>query len=344
MKHFKHILCILDGGELPSTLLERAVSLAENNQARLTCVETIPVVPAEIRAEIRAAIPTELPTEIRVEIAPDLWSARDPSWAAEALDRLRHERLAALETAARGYAERVPIACQVLMGRPFVEIVRAVLREGYDLVLKEAENPGFLSRLFGSEDMRLLRKCPCPVWLTKPGGSANYGSILAAVDLDSDGLPSELADLNRRILSLASSLAVSDFAALHLLHVWSAPGEGMIRLWSQDPDRSVRDYVEGERQRRELGMERLKHQLAAALGEQTFDYLSPRFHLIEGAPPEMIPAMSAQLEADLVVMGTLGRSGIAGLLIGNTAEAVLEQLQCAVLAVKPSGFVSPVTL
>jgi universal stress protein E len=116
-----------------------------------------------------------------------------------------------------------------------------VLREGYDLVLTEAENPGFLSRLFGSEDMRLLRKCPCPVWLTKPGGSANYGSILAAVDLDSEGAPHELAGLNRRILALASSLAVSDFAALHVLHVWSAAGQGMTRLWRQDPDRSAPD-------------------------------------------------------------------------------------------------------
>jgi len=50
------------------------------------------------------------------------------------------------------------------------------------------------------------------------------------------------------------------------------------------------------------------------------------------------------LQADLVVMGTVARTGIAGWLIGNTAEAILEQLQCSVLAVKPHGFVSPVKL
>jgi universal stress protein E len=320
VNHFKHILCILGGGELPAALLERAVSLAENNQARLTCAEAIPELPA------------------------GLPPPRDPSWAADPLARLRSERLAALEAATRGYGDRVPIACQVLVGLPFIEIVRAVLREGHDLILKEAEDPGFLSRLFGSEDMRLLRKCPCPVWLTKPGGSANYSTILASVDLDVEGDPPEVAELTRRILTLASSLAVSDFAALHVLHVWNAPGEKMIRLWSEDPDLSALHYVEGERQRRELGMERLKRQLQEALGEKAFAYLSPHFHLIHGAAPEAIPAMAARLQADLVVMGTLGRSGIAGLIIGNTAEAVLEQLQCAVLAVKPSGFVSPVTL
>lgn len=320
MKHFKHILCILGAGELPGPLLERAVSLAENNRARLTCAEAI--------LEPPAGLPPP----------------SDPSWVADPLARLRSERLAALEAATRGFAERVPIACKVLVGLPFIEIVRAVLREGHDLVLKEAEDPGFLPRLFGSDDMHLLRKCPCPVWLTKPGGSANYGTILASVDLDIEGAPPEAAELNRRILALASSLAVSDFAALHVLHVWDVPGEGMIRSWSEDPDLSALHYVEGERQRRELGMERIKQQLGEVLGEEAFAYLSPQFHLVQGTPQEAIPAMAIQLQADLVVMGTVGRTGISGLIIGNTAEAVLEQLQCAVLAVKPRGFVSPVTL
>lgn len=320
MKHFKHIICILGGGELPGPLLERAVSLAENNQARLTC--------AEVLLEPPAGLP--LPP--------------DSSWVADPVAPLRTERLAALEAATRGYGERVPIACQVLVGRPFIEILRAVLREGYDLVLKEAEDPAFLPRLFGSEDMHLLRKCPCPVWLTKPGGSANYGTILASVDLDIEGAPPEVAELNRRILALGASLAVSDFAALHVLHVWDAPGEGMIRSWSEDPDLAALRYVQGERQRRELGMERLRRNLGEALGDEAFAYLSPHFHLIQGAPPEAIPSMAARLQADLVVMGTVGRTGISGLIIGNTAEAVLEQLQCAVLAVKPPGFVSPVIL
>lgn len=46
--------------------------------------------------------------------------------------------------------------------------------------------------------------------------------------------------------------------------------------------------------------------------------------------------------ADLVVMGTVARTGVAGLIIGNTAEAILEQVNCSVLAIKPAGFKSPV--
>jgi hypothetical protein len=138
---------------------------------------------------------------------------------------------------ARRLAEPIPLAPTLKMEDPKQRdgVGREALQPHF-LVLKEAEDPGFLPRLFGSEDMHLLRKCPCPVWLTKPGGSANYGTVLASVDLDIEGAPPEAAELNRRILTLASSLAVSDFAALHVLHVWNAPGEGMIRLWSEASD------------------------------------------------------------------------------------------------------------
>jgi len=43
-------------------------------------------------------------------------------------------------------------------------------------------------------------------------------------------------------------------------------------------------------------------------------------------------------------MGTVNRAGIAGLLIGNTAEKVLRQVDCSTLAVKPEGFITPVLL
>ncbi len=56
----------------------------------------------------------------------------------------------------------------------------------------------------------------------------------------------------------------------------------------------------------------------------------------------MIPELADELDADLVVMGTVGRTGIAGLLIGNTAETILERIGCSVLAIKPSGFRSPI--
>ncbi len=76
----------------------------------------------------------------------------------------------------------------------------------------------------------------------------------------------------------------------------------------------------------------------------SIDYLKPVVQLAEGDASYVVPEKATELGADLVVMGTLARTGIAGLLMGNTAESILMQLDCSVLTVKPPGFVSPITL
>ena len=74
------------------------------------------------------------------------------------------------------------------------------------------------------------------------------------------------------------------------------------------------------------------------------EHLRPQTHLIEGDPRSKIPALAKKINADLVIMGTVARTGIPGLFMGNTAETVLNKLDCSVLAIKPHGFVTPVTL
>jgi nucleotide-binding universal stress UspA family protein len=82
--------------------------------------------------------------------------------------------------------------------------------------------------------------------------------------------------------------------------------------------------------------------LSKRVGDDVYQELSPSLHLLQGDAQKMIAALAAKLQADLVVMGTIARTGISGLIIGNTSEAILDQLECSVLAVKPPGFVTPV--
>jgi universal stress protein E len=299
------------------------VSLAENNQADLTVIDVVPVITAGIGMPPGGPISTELQSAM--------------------VSKRRTE----LESLVAPYQQRRGIQIGVLVGPMFLEVIRAVLRNKYDLLIKPAENPDFIERLFGSNDMHLLRRCPCPVWLTRPDEKSNYACILAAVDFNLD-MPdtSDTVDqnLNQQILALASSLALSDFAPLHPVHVWDAPAEMMVRAWSDNPNEAGMTYVEGERSRHESALNRFRDQLGDQIGKEAYDHLSPQFHLRRGAASTVIPETVKQLQADLVVMGTVARTGIAGLLIGNTAEAILEQLQCSVLAVKPLGFVSPITL
>ena len=62
-----------------------------------------------------------------------------------------------------------------------------------------------------------------------------------------------------------------------------------------------------------------------------------RAHLVTGNPATVIPRLARDLGAQIVVMGALSRSGLMRVLIGNTAERVLESLPCDVLVVKPEG-------
>lgn len=320
MDLFRNILYVSENTVAQESSIMRAVSLAENNQADLTVIDVVPVL-----AE-RFATPRDMPIPHELQAAT--------------VDARREK----LEALIEPYRERLDIRLDVLVGRTFLEAIRRVLRDDHDLLIKPAENPGFIERLFGSDDMQLLRNCPCPVWLARAEEKSKYQQILAAVDFDPDMPDATEEDLNRRILGLSGSLAFSDFAALHVLHVWDAPSEAMIRNWSNNPEEASIAYVEGVRARHEGAYSPLRRQLTERIGKEASDYLSPEFHLRRGAAATVIPETARQLQADLVVMGTVARTGIAGLLIGNTAEAVLEQLQCSVLAVKPTGFVSPVKL
>jgi len=229
-----------------------------------------------------------------------------------------------------------------------LEIIHEVLRNGRDLVVKTAESGGLLDRVFGSDDMHLLRKCPCPVWLVKSESPKAYHRILAAVDVDDNYPPKELNtrhQLNLQILEMASSLALSEFAALHIVHAWVAIAEGMMRGGFMDrPNEEVTAYVKEEKQQYSQNLNELMNEVFDKLGLNALEYLNPQAHLLKGSPHKEIPAFADKIEADLVIMGTVSRTGISGFFMGNTAESILNQLDCSILAVKPPGFVTPVTL
>ena len=152
MKRFRDILCVVEPGDTSKDALARAVTLAQNNQASLTVVSVADAVTAGIGMRKGGPISADLQ---------------------EALVNTHEQGLEALVEA---YRKQILIETKVLVGVPFLEVVREVLRNGHDLVIKVPENPEWLDRLFGSDDMHLMRKCPCPVWMIKP----QAGEILSA--------------------------------------------------------------------------------------------------------------------------------------------------------------------
>ena len=88
----------------------------------------------------------------------------------------------------------------------------------------------------------------------------------------------------------------------------------------------------------------LMDDLATWVGKDALDYVKLQMHLLKGNAKDEIPRLAGELQVDLIVMGTLARAGIPGFIMGNTAETILNRIDCSVLAVKPEGFVTPVML
>jgi len=102
-------------------------------------------------------------------------------------------------------------------------------------------------------------------------------------------------------------------------------------------DDQLASYVDGARQHAAADLPRLVRSFEGRVTDE-----QARLH--RGEPDAIIPEFVVAEGVDLMVMGTVARSGLAGLLIGTTAERVLRKLPCSVLTVKPDGFVSPIFL
>ena len=312
MKRFKNILVVGGQAETTKNILERALILAEENGARLTVMEAA----------------TGLPSGLHAQALHMSDSEYNAIFAREREKQLRDE----INPVVDG---RLDTNAMVLVGTPFIEIVRAVLHYKYDLVMMAAEGlEGLRGRLFSSTALHLMRKCPCPIWAMKPTQTKSFNGILAAVDPDPSDNTKQA--LNIKIMDLATSLAQREQSKLHVVHVWS----------------HFREYTFGysqlsEKQRKQLAYElqmQRRSQLIDLVSRYAQMHLDNQVHFLEDDPGLAIPRLADRLHTELIVMGTVCRTGLPGLIIGNTAEDVLRQVECSVLAVKPEGFTSPVTL
>jgi nucleotide-binding universal stress UspA family protein len=319
MKRFSNILLIADAGADHSTALKRAVALAKNNQASLTLLDIVDSIPPELQMAITAVTPMELcdivVTEKRKELRQIIETITD---------------------------EKIAVEAKVLVGTPFIEIIRQVLGNDYDLVIKCAEGAtGLRDMLFGSTDMHLMRKCPCPVWIIKSTERQDYRRILAAVDQDPEDAVKNV--LNRQILEMSTSLALAEVSELHIVHAWRWLSETHFNRAGVS-DAEVDAILAKEASERRRWLENLLNTYGTNADKDAVDYINPQLHVIAGDAKHVVPRTARDLDIDLIVMGTVARTGIAGFFMGNTAENILTQIDCSVLTVKPPGFASPVTL
>jgi nucleotide-binding universal stress UspA family protein len=204
--------------------------------------------------------------------------------------------------------------------------------------MKPAENPSWSHMLFGNDDLDLLRKCPCPIWLMRSSEKSKYQNIVAAVNFDPLHPSRGEQALNREILTLAGSLALSDKATLHLVHAWEAFAGATMHSQSCATPENPAGHTGSAYAQLKRGLTMLTEELRQEIGEDAYAEFATRIHLLQGEAKTIIASLATDVDADLVILGTVARRGLMGLIFGNTAEALLNELSCSVLAIKPPGF------
>lgn len=226
-------------------------------------------------------------------------------------------------------------------GHIFLETIRYCLEQSIEAVVKAAQVPSWLDNLFDSEDLHLVRKSQVPVWLTALQHSADIRNV--AVALDFDHLQhDESRSLNIKLLKNAVNIAREEHATLHLINVYNTDDVNFVTLWADDPDKLKREFLEDEKITRQSLMQELIDTVTAD-PQFVLNSLSTKIHLVEGNAKVDIARTVEKLNSPMLVMGSVARTGIAGLLIGNTAESTLLQVKCTVLVMKPDGFITPVS-
>lgn len=257
-------------------------------------------------------------------------------------ERLGDEARAALEAAASDAAapagedgperqrvgDAAPIVRLALTAkRPWLAIVRRVLRGEADLVVVgKRDEVATDGRNLGAVAVKLLRKCPAPVWLVKPEHDLVHKLVLAATDLTPVG---------DRAVRYGAFVAERASAKFHVVHAYQIPMSLQLGAshMSEEEYQAELDALKSKAQSRIDGV----------ISATSFDGES-LVHVGRNTPSLAIREAVEHFQPDLLVMGTVSRGGIAGFLVGNTAERLLDRVDCSLLTVKPEDFVCPVGL
>ncbi|NNE11899.1 MAG: universal stress protein [Ilumatobacter sp.] len=217
------------------------------------------------------------------------------------------------------------IPATVEIGSSSLSLIMRAIAAGHDLVAVTDDDDDDHDATI----RRLLRKCPCPVWVIRPTRASTI-RVLAAVDPQ----PEE-QELNEFVLDLAAHFAQAFDGELHVATAWQLYGESTLQssafAHAADPD-----FVPRARARTRQAHVDAVHAL-------TGDRPEPwEIHVEEGEASSVIRQVIDRERINILVMGTVARAGLSGLVMGNTAERLVDTVGCSLVAVKPPGFVSPV--
>lgn len=205
---------------------------------------------------------------------------------------------------------------------PHRTIIATQQAKGCGLVIKQHRPDNPLKKSFLTpDDWKLLRYCPSPVLIVKSAIPWTGASILSAVDVGNSDIGHRV--LHAGIVSHGYDIAQMAGGTLHMLSTYPYP-----MLSAPDPIFQRKESIEAF----------YREQCKTLQAE--FKISDAHVHLEEGSADTLIPHIAHKLKAALTVIGNVARTGLAGALIGNTAEMILDSLESDVLVLKPDDIIN----
>lgn len=304
MSENEKILVIVEPDNHPQGVVERASWLAELNNCDLHLILCDPDVGA-------LSTGIFLSNETR-DLAQQIRTAQK-----EMIDDI------ALDARGRG----INVSTDVLEERPVAD---AILQIALDMhpryVVKGTEYHSIAERaIFVDTDWQLIRTCPFPLWLVKPHEMTKQPVVVAAVDpVHSHDKP---AALDQLIVKTAKAITGPVDGEVHLLHTYQRiAGIGREATKTFKPIRLPIDDLSKKIQAEH------REQLDALAAANDID--ADHTHQLPGSTRDLLPTFARTHGADVVVMGALARWGLRRMIIGSTAEKVLDHLPCDILIVR----------
>lgn len=309
MHKFTKILAVIDPSSEQQKSLSRAILLAGKTGASVTAFLSI----YDFSYELTTMLSIDERECMRQAVVDDR-----TEWLTKIVEAATNDKEVCLDLKV------------VWHNRPFESVIYEVLDNNYDLVVKGTrQHDSLKSVIFTPTDWHLLRKSPVPVLLVKGHQWQDNEQVIAAVNIGSQD--EEHISLNEKVTEAANYFAQLLKSDVNLVN--SYPGTP-VNIAIEIPEFNPTDYNTTIA---------LHHQKAMEQHAAKYHLQLSKSFVREGLPEDVIRDVATEIDAELVIIGTVGRTGLSATLIGNTAEHVIDALNCDVLAIKPDDFECPLS-
>ncbi len=300
-----YVLVATDLSPCSAAALRRAIRIAAWYRAPVRALHVVPALTPPTRGPLGPLGP-DLPTE------------------ADLIDSA-HRRWKESSKSVEGASE---VTFEVAVGNPRDHILEVVRRDTPKLLVVGAHGRCDGSMGVGPVAAACVQRAATQVLVVRQQQAGPFRSVVACIDF---------SDASLVALQTAVSIAAEEEGALHILHAFTDPWQGL-----PPPDDIARNMPGFATQYTKAIETRLREFCFPLPGD--LDAIRPAFHAVEAASHgQGINAFITERGCDLAVLGTRGTFNLRDCFWGSTAERVVREAGCSVLTVKPPGFIEAET-